>query len=121
MPALRKGIAGFPYRLQNAFTRMAASWLTQSTGKKTASAPPSIWSSLVVASALLGEERRSINAPPKILAQGSSRYLDGRQDWLQRTRMGGVSAKVSSVSRSEERRVGKECVSTCRSRWSPDN
>src|SRR3546814_7935792 len=23
------------------------------------------------------------------------------------------------VSRSEERRVGKECVSTCRSRWSP--
>src|SRR3546814_15607069 len=22
--------------------------------------------------------------------------------------------------RSEERRVGKECVSTCRSRWSPD-
>src|SRR3546814_16124724 len=24
-----------------------------------------------------------------------------------------------SVARSEERRVGKECVSTCRSRWSP--
>src|SRR3546814_18479160 len=23
------------------------------------------------------------------------------------------------VTRSEERRVGKECVSTCRSRWSP--
>src|SRR3546814_12637811 len=23
--------------------------------------------------------------------------------------------------RSEERRVGKECVSTCRSRWSPDS
>src|SRR3546814_20562621 len=23
--------------------------------------------------------------------------------------------------RSEERRVGKECVSTCRSRWVPDN
>src|SRR3546814_20678056 len=23
--------------------------------------------------------------------------------------------------RSEERRVGKECVSTCSSRWSPDN
>src|SRR3546814_19158569 len=26
----------------------------------------------------------------------------------------------SPTSRSEERRVGKECVSTCRSRWSPD-
>src|SRR3546814_19967624 len=25
------------------------------------------------------------------------------------------------VPRSEERRVGKECVSTCRSRWSPYN
>src|SRR3546814_3696897 len=26
---------------------------------------------------------------------------------------------LSQVARSEERRVGKECVSTCRSRWSP--
>src|SRR3546814_11398210 len=25
------------------------------------------------------------------------------------------------VGRSEERRVGKECVSTCRSRWTPDD
>src|SRR3546814_21049840 len=28
---------------------------------------------------------------------------------------------VGFVERSEERRVGKECVSTCRSRWSPDH
>src|SRR3546814_1520377 len=27
--------------------------------------------------------------------------------------------RPSSSQRSEERRVGKECVSTCRSRWSP--
>src|SRR3546814_19612547 len=26
-----------------------------------------------------------------------------------------------AAERSEERRVGKECVSTCRSRWSPYN
>src|SRR3546814_9492224 len=26
---------------------------------------------------------------------------------------------IASAGRSEERRVGKECVSTCRSRWSP--
>src|SRR3546814_21200399 len=26
----------------------------------------------------------------------------------------------STTERSEERRVGKECISTCRSRWSPD-
>src|SRR3546814_13996402 len=31
-------------------------------------------------------------------------------------KMGGLVWK-----RSEERRVGKECVSTCRSGWSPDN
>src|SRR3546814_13793958 len=29
-------------------------------------------------------------------------------------------ADVVGRNRSEERRVGKECVSTCRSRWSPD-
>src|SRR3546814_15280090 len=30
------------------------------------------------------------------------------------------SRRIASYSiRSEERRVGKECVSTCRSRWSP--
>src|SRR3546814_11577729 len=28
-------------------------------------------------------------------------------------------AVLPVVNRSEERRVGKECVSTCRSRWSP--
>src|SRR3546814_5063388 len=26
---------------------------------------------------------------------------------------------TKTINRSEERRVGKECVSTCRSRWSP--
>src|SRR3546814_19033648 len=38
----------------------------------------------------------------------------------------GVTARMNpfcvtraAASRSEERRVGKECVSTCRSRWSP--
>src|SRR3546814_12089663 len=28
-------------------------------------------------------------------------------------------AAIGGLSRSEERRVGKECVSTCRSRWEP--
>src|SRR3546814_11553625 len=30
-----------------------------------------------------------------------------------------LGGNLSHVLRSEERRVGKECVSTCRSRWSP--
>src|SRR3546814_632614 len=29
--------------------------------------------------------------------------------------------KIKNNDRSEERRVGKECVSTCRSRWSPNH
>src|SRR3546814_14945935 len=29
--------------------------------------------------------------------------------------------ELEAVPRSEERRVGQECVSTCRSRWSPDH
>src|SRR3546814_15239600 len=30
-----------------------------------------------------------------------------------------LSQLVDALPRSEERRLGKECVSTCRSRWSP--
>src|SRR3546814_11918255 len=30
-----------------------------------------------------------------------------------------VTSETPILGRSEERRVGKECVSTCRSRWSP--
>src|SRR3546814_2744168 len=30
-----------------------------------------------------------------------------------------ITLQTGSEGRSEERRVGKECVSTCRSRWSP--
>src|SRR3546814_11318383 len=36
------------------------------------------------------------------------------QQWAQR-----LSEEPNLVLRSEERRVGKVCVSTCRSRWSP--
>src|SRR3546814_14689791 len=32
-----------------------------------------------------------------------------------------IAAAVAAATRSEERRVGKECGSTCRSRWSPDH
>src|SRR3546814_12155014 len=34
---------------------------------------------------------------------------------------GNVAENSGGVHRSEERRAGKECVSTCRYRWSPDN
>src|SRR3546814_16658691 len=36
-------------------------------------------------------------------------------------RLGGEEFGVLLPARSVERRVGEECVSTCRSRWSPDH
>src|SRR3546814_20924069 len=41
------------------------------------------------------------------------------REFLNRGRQPEVSRAVGK--RSAERRVGKECVSTCRSRWSPDH
>src|SRR3546814_13281381 len=32
-----------------------------------------------------------------------------------------MAALLIEIKRSEESRVGNECVSTCRSRWSPDH
>src|SRR3546814_12753493 len=47
---------------------------------------------------------------------------DGGWSWIggAYTRGGRLGdASLQPDTRSEERRVGKECVSTCRSRWSP--
>src|SRR3546814_9184218 len=49
-----------------------------------------------------------------ISAHGVDELLSDRQA---ETRAG--EGVVAGDLRSEERRVGKECVSTCRSRWSP--
>src|SRR3546814_18258213 len=43
--------------------------------------------------------------------------VDGGQD-LDRDLAGDIDTSAADRNRSEERRVGKECVSTCRSRWS---
>src|SRR3546814_19782361 len=45
---------------------------------------------------------------------GTTRARWQQERWLLWLGLGGVV-----LGRSEERRVGKECVSTCRSRWSP--
>src|SRR3546814_16490509 len=43
--------------------------------------------------------------------------FEGADLRLQRLGLGIVARGI--IGRSDERRVGKECVSTCRSRWSP--
>src|SRR3546814_8247128 len=47
--------------------------------------------------------------------------LGGLRMWPYKTEQEAVNdvLRLSRGMRSEERRVGKECVSTCRSRWSP--
>src|SRR3546814_10316502 len=57
-------------------------------------------------------------------ARGSETALRGIAELLpgRAMKVGADDLSIGSVwSRSEERRVGKECVSTCRSRWSPYN
>src|SRR3546814_15888905 len=52
--------------------------------------------------------------------KGSSRRRSKRSSWRQESRATAfLSFPRHARARSEERRVGKECVSTCRSRWSP--
>src|SRR3546814_3652868 len=67
------------------------------------------WSSDVCSSDLMGELLRAIDAYTghaiTRLAMQVSPHVMARPGEL--------------CMRSEERRVGKECVSTCRSRWSP--
>src|SRR3546814_6803435 len=53
--------------------------------------------------------------------KSTSRILNKRW-WTVELNLNCTSSVVSPFTnsrRSEERRVGKECVSTCRSRWSP--
>src|SRR3546814_4267109 len=50
-------------------------------------------------------EDRKKNPRDDLISYGIEIQKDGRS--------------LSENERSEERRVGKECVSTCRSRWSP--
>src|SRR3546814_17931532 len=57
--------------------------------------------------------------------QATPDYVRRYDTWLRWFEEQGIEAvgfgwiNLRRTARSEERRVGKECVSTCRSRWSP--
>src|SRR3546814_5441934 len=74
------------------------------------------WSSDVCSSDLLPDP---VVLPPFPLPGGDACGAD--MDVVRRVGITPVLLQVQddAVDRSEERRVGKECVSTCRSRWSP--
>src|SRR3546814_16709085 len=94
------------------------------------------WSSDVCSSDLGGRPGRApvVRAGPAVPRRARrgepGRRRGGRRGAARRRRAGpaaGATMKravaflppFGCAARSEERRVGKECVSTCRSRWSP--
>src|SRR3546814_16297013 len=66
-----------------------------------------------------GDRYRSVSATQPILGAGGP--ADGRPTMTKAVHCDGERScfDVLEGLRSEERRVGKESVSTCRSRWSP--
>src|SRR3546814_14451846 len=93
------------------------------------------WSSDVCSSDLVGGVERQVDAAGpqhrQVEQQGLGRFLDLRGNAVSRldtaideqareTAGTGLEIGIAHApARSEERRVGKECVSTCSSRWSP--
>src|SRR3546814_7840743 len=65
-----------------------------------------------------GYQEMSLSDLTKMSEEGVTfkSHLDGSRHLLTPERSMAVQR---ALGRSEERRVGKECVSTCRSRWSP--
>src|SRR3546814_21093860 len=73
---------------------------------------PELWADYGLKVALVPRNRPNLRRN-----RGHVLYPDAASKWA------AVAEAVRTVregeARSEERRVGKECVSTCRSRWSP--
>src|SRR3546814_15958028 len=78
------------------------------------------------------ETYEQINLPSDLIGDATAFLADGMDVVLELYEDRPISVQLpeqveatvveaDAVVRSEERRVGKECVSTCRSRWSPDN
>src|SRR3546814_21071195 len=74
------------------------------------------------------KEQLTLNSPPCVTEQEHRLVMQFRQNGRAGKRLDDVPALVAAARatasfpgafRSEERRVGKECVRTCRSRWSP--
>src|SRR3546814_2160990 len=84
------------------------------------------WSSDVCSSDLSAAMDEQVEGIDGGEAGEKPRRRDGHRTHFQRLGQhlktdGGKQHAAGKSQRSEERRVGKECVSTCRSRWSPDH
>src|SRR3546814_1656522 len=82
------------------------------------------WSSDVCSSDLSGDfhlaSNLGVGGRTTATSDRSRQGRGARRAWRGRRRgEAPTKREASKARRSEERRVGKECVSTCRSRWSP--
>src|SRR3546814_1706396 len=73
---------------------------------------------------VVGNQEKPVAAPGDIAVHASvARHVQSHRMTMAESRhiaYGDAAVRVKlGLDRSEERRVGKECVSTCRSRWSP--
>src|SRR3546814_13632671 len=79
----------------------------------------------LIAPGIHGDEgvpaRHALDFAKRLLAIVERQVVDGvyGYDEIETVVGEGNRFRVPGLDRSEERRVGKECVSTCRSRWSP--
>src|SRR3546814_14118495 len=77
------------------------------------------WSSDVCSSDLERSQRRTLRHPAEPGHSTAKKISDGITS-VKTIVMKQTTGRASNgAQRSEERRVGKECVSTCRHRWSP--
>src|SRR3546814_16662200 len=77
------------------------------------------WSSDVCSSDLADAARRALLRPGPAASEPGPRRHDAPAEAERHRYAAGHARSRGGDVRSEERRVGKECVSTCRSRWSP--
>src|SRR3546814_21161648 len=79
------------------------------------------WSSDVCSSDLFGASATDAEQSRDLII-GTAIEMEEYPDMPRQLRLPGQPFRyLHDVGRSEERRVGTECVSTCRSRWSPDH
>src|SRR3546814_14430094 len=85
------------------------------------------YTTLFRSSGLVGFERDDAaidgEAAPALMVDGLgvllARIGPGLHDFQHEHVVARHHPRIDNAARSEERRVGKECVSTCKSRWSP--
>src|SRR3546814_2812635 len=102
------------FKQKTAYEMRISDWSSDVCSSDLPTMPNQATSSTIITPAQRHDVRGSqTNRPEKNGPEKSRLIACGRTSGT------GCANSGESRSRSEERRVGKECVSTCRSRWAP--